>query len=116
MSITITVRQIDAVSLVDIAGQLKLKDGGSAAVRDAIRDLVSQSKKKIVLNMGKVTDADCSGIGELVSGWTTTTNAGGTLKLLAVTNEVEKQLAITKLFSIFEIFKTEADAIRSFDK
>ena len=40
-----------------------------------------RSKQKIVLNLGDVTYIDSSGIGELVSAFTTVSNSGGGLKL-----------------------------------
>ena len=59
-----------------MAGRITLGEG-STALRDAVRDLCSQSRKKILLNLGDVSYIDSSGIGELVSGFTTVTNQGG---------------------------------------
>ena len=71
-------------------------------------------KKKIVLNLGDVTYIDSSGIGELVSGFTTVTNQGGQLKLLSLTKKVKDLLQITKLYTVFEVHDDETAAIRSF--
>jgi anti-sigma B factor antagonist len=69
--------------VIDVAGRITLGEG-SSTLRDALRDMVSKNQKKILLNLGEVSYIDSSGIGELVSGFTTVTNSGGALKLLNV--------------------------------
>ena len=113
MSVKLTVRQVGDVSVVDAAGRLTLGEG-SSAFRETIRDLVSKGNKKIVLNLGGVSYIDSSGIGELVSAFTSITNQGGLLKLLSLTKRVQDLLQITKLYTVFEVFDDEAHAIRSF--
>jgi anti-sigma B factor antagonist len=83
-------------------------------MRDALRDMVSKGQKKILLNLGEVSYIDSSGIGELVSGYTTVTNQGGQLKLLGLTKRVKDLLQITKLYTVFEVHEDEASALRSF--
>jgi len=102
------------VSVVDVAGRITLGEG-SSALRDMMRDLVSKSQKKILLNLGDVSYIDSSGIGELVSGFTTVTNSGGNLKLLGLNKRVKDLLQITKLYTVFDVHEDEAGAIRSFN-
>ena len=113
MSVKLTTRQVGDVTVVDVAGRITLGEG-SATVRDAMRDMVSKSQKKILLNLGEVSYIDSSGIGELVSGFTTVTNSGGTLKLLNLNKRVKDLLQITKLYTVFDVHDDEASAIRSF--
>jgi anti-sigma B factor antagonist len=87
---------------------------GSSVLRDALRDLVTKNQKKILLNLGEVSYIDSSGIGELVSGFTTVTNGGGGLKLLNLNKRVKDLLQITKLYTVFDVHEDEASAIRSF--
>jgi anti-sigma B factor antagonist len=68
----------------------------------------------LLLNLGEVTYIDSSGIGELVSGFTTVANQQGTLKLLNLNKRVKDLLQITKLYTVFEVFDDEASAVRSF--
>jgi anti-sigma B factor antagonist len=79
-----------------------------------IRSLVSEGRKQILLNMSEVTYADSSGHGELVSGFTTVSNAGGQLKLLNLTRRVKDLLQIQKTYTVFEVFEDEQRAVRSF--
>ena len=113
MSIKATTRQVDGVTVVDLSGRITLGEG-SAILRDTIRDLLNRGQKKVLLNLGDVTYIDSSGIGELVSGFTTVTNQGGQLKLLNLTKKVHDLLQITKLYTVFEVHTDEPAAIRSF--
>jgi anti-sigma B factor antagonist len=106
-------RQVGDVSVVDVAGRITLGEG-SSALRDTLREMVTRNQKKILLNLGDVSYIDSSGIGELVSGFTTVANSGGTLKLLNLTKRVKDLLQITKLYTVFEVHEDEAAAVRSF--
>ena len=113
MSITMTTRQVGDVTVIDSAGRITLGEG-SSAFRDTIKDLVTKGDKKILLNLSEVSYIDSSGIGELVSGYTTVSNAGGKLKLLGLTKRVQDLLQITKLYTVFEVFDDEAAGLASF--
>ena len=113
MSIKLNTRQVGDVSVVDVAGRITLGEG-SSALRDTMRDMVGKNQKKILLNLGEVSYIDSSGIGELVSGFTTVTNSGGQLKLLNLNKRVKDLLQITKLYTVFDVHEDEAAAIRSF--
>ena len=113
MSVTLNTRQVGDVSVVDVAGRITLGEG-SSALRDTLRGLVSGGQKKILLNLGEVSYIDSSGIGELVSGFTTVTNRGGQLKLLNLAKRVKDLLQITKLYTVFDVHEDEAEAVRSF--
>ena len=114
MSLHIVTREIDHVTVVDIVGRIVLGDE-IGALRDTVRGLVAQGKKKIVLNLAHVDYIDSSGVGELVSSFTTVRNAGGELKLLKLTKKVHDVLQVTKLYTVFEIKDDEFTAVKSFD-
>ena len=113
MSVKLTTRQIGDVSVVDVAGRITLGEG-SSALRDTLREMVGKGQKKILLNLGEVSYIDSSGIGELVSAFTTVTNGGGQLKLLNLTKRVKDLLQITKLYTVFDVHEDEAGAVRAF--
>jgi anti-sigma B factor antagonist len=83
-------------------------------LRDAVRELLAKGQKHILLNLAEVNYIDSSGIGELVSAFTTVRNQGGELKLLKLTKKVHDLLQITKLYTVFDIKDDEAEAIASF--
>lgn len=113
MSVTISTRQVGDVTVIDAAGRITLGEG-SSVFRDTIKDLVTKGDKKVLLNLSEVSYIDSSGIGELVSGFTTVSNAGGKLKLLGLTKRVQDLLQITKLYTVFEVFDDEASGLASF--
>ena len=102
------------MTVIDAAGRITLGEG-SSTFRDSIKELVGKGHKKILLNLGEVSYIDSSGIGELVSGFTTVSNAGGQLKLLKLTKRIQDLLQITKLYTIFEVFDDEAAGLASFN-
>jgi len=106
-------RQVGDVTVIDAAGRITLGEGTST-LRDAIREIVSGGQKKVLLNLGEVNYIDSSGIGELVSAFTSVTNQGGQLKLLNLNKRIQDLLQITKLYTVFEAHDDEATAIRSF--
>jgi len=87
---------------------------GSVALRTAIRRLLEEGKKKILLNLAKVSYIDSSGIGELVSSYTSIGKEGGQLKLLNLTQKLEDLLTITKLLTVFDVYDSEEEALASF--
>ena len=113
MSVKLTIRQVGDVTVIDAAGRITLGEGAST-FRDTVRDLAAKGDKKLLLNLGEVSYIDSSGIGEMVSGFTTVTNHGGQLKLLGLSKRVKDLLQITKLYTVFEVFDDEASAVRSF--
>ena len=113
MSVKLNTRQVGDVSVVDVAGRITLGEG-SSVIRDALKEMVGKGQKKILLNLGEVSYIDSSGIGELVSGFTSVTNSGGQLKLLNLNKRVKDLLQITKLYTVFDVHDDEAGAVRSF--
>ena len=108
-------RQIDGVTIVDCSGRITLGEG-SVILRDTVKDLLSKGNKRILLNLGDVNYIDSSGIGELVSAYTTVKNQGGELKLLNLTKKVHDLLQITKLYTVFDVKDDETSAVKSFAK
>ncbi|HZR64700.1 MAG TPA: STAS domain-containing protein [Terriglobales bacterium] len=113
MNLRVSTRQVDGVNIVDCNGRITLGEG-SVVLRDTVKDLLSKGQKKILLNLGEVNYIDSSGIGELVSAYTTAKNQGGELKLLNLTKKVHDLLQITKLYTVFDVKDDEAAAVKSF--
>jgi anti-sigma B factor antagonist len=113
VSAKISPRQVGDVTVIDVSGRITLGEG-SSNLRDGIRELVGKGRKKILLNLADVSYIDSSGIGELVSAFTSVTNGGGQMKLVNLTKRVKDLLQITKLYTVFEVFDDETHAVRSF--
>ena len=108
-----TTRKVDNVSIIDLSGRITLGEG-TVVLRDAVRDLLKKQDKQILLNLADISYIDSSGIGELVSSFSTVSKDGGKLKLLNLTKKVEDLLSITKLLTVFDVYDDEAKAIKSF--
>jgi anti-sigma B factor antagonist len=113
VALTIASRELDRVSVLSLNGRITLGEG-SVQIRDAIRDLIGKGSKSILLDLGEVNYIDSSGLGELVSAYTTAKNQGAALKLLKLTRKVHDLLQLTKLYTVFDIYDDEASAIASF--
>ena len=106
-------RQAGDVTILDLNGSVRMGEG-AVALRNAIRGLVEQGNKKILLNLGGVKNVDSSGIGELIANYTTISRDGGQLKLLNLTDKIQNLLVITKLLTVFDSYDDEAEALNSF--
>ncbi|HYY56786.1 MAG TPA: STAS domain-containing protein [Pyrinomonadaceae bacterium] len=106
-------RQAGDVTVLDMDGKVTIGEG-SVALRSAIRRLLEEGKKKILLNLAGVGYIDSSGIGELVSSYTAINKEQGQLKLLNLTQKLQDLLAITKLLTVFDVYENESDALNSY--
>ena len=113
MSMKASTRQIQDVVVVDLSGEIKLGEG-SSVLRETVKDLLSKGNRKILLNLGNITYIDSSGIGELISAFTSVRNQGGELKLLHLTKKMHDLLQITKLYTVFDVRDDEAKALAAF--
>jgi anti-sigma B factor antagonist len=106
-------RQAGDVTILDMNGSVRMGEG-AISLRNSIRGLIDQGKKKILLNLNGVKNIDSSGIGELIANYTTISRDGGQLKLLNLTEKIQNLLVITKLLTVFDSYDNEAEALNSF--
>ena len=109
----ITERQVGDVMILDLKGKITLGEGDEL-LKDKVNSIVSQGRRKIVLNLAEVPYLDSAGLGEVVRAYTTVSRQGGSLKLLNLTKRITDLLSITKLLTVFDTFDAEDEAIRSF--
>lgn len=112
MSMLLNARRLDDVVILDLSGRITIGDG-TLILRSNIRKLLEGGDRKFVLNLSDVDYIDSSGLGELVTAFTTVRNQGGELKLVNLTKRVRDLLQITKLLTVFESFNSESEAIKS---
>lgn len=107
------VRQVDGVTVVDLAGRITIGEG-NLRLRETVNDLLGKGRSRILLNLGQVEYVDSSGLGELVRSFTTIRKSGGQMKLANANRKVQDLLEATHLHRVFEIHKDEASALGSF--
>src|SRR5262245_4673521 len=112
--LNISERQAGDVTVLDMNGKITIGEG-SVALRTAIRRLLEEGKKKILLNLAGVGYIDSSGIGELVSSYTAINKEGGQLKLLSLTQKLQDLLTITQLLTDFDPYEAEREALSNFN-
>ena len=110
----IEARHVHGVTILEPKGKITI-GVGDVALREAVHEALEAGARNILINLGGVTTIDSSGIGELVSAYTTVTNRGGKLKLYNLPAKVSDILQITQLISVFEIFDEEDEAVQSFE-
>ena len=113
-NLNISERQAGDVTILDMDGDVTFGEG-NVVLRKAIRRLIGEGKRKLLLNFSGVRYVDSSGIGELVSGLTAIQRDDGQLKFMNLTQRLQELLAITKLTTIFDVFEDEGEALDSFD-
>lgn len=113
MSLSSKTRQVGSVTILDLSGKITMGDG-SDTLRDTVKEAVRHGSRKMLLNLADVSSIDSSGLGEMVTVYTTVKNAGGTLKLLNLTKKVHDLLVITKLVTVFDVEDDEKHAVSSF--
>jgi anti-sigma B factor antagonist len=109
----ITSKEIDGVSVVALSGRIVLGQE-SSSLRERVKSLLAEGKKKIVLNMTNVTYIDSAGLGMLVAAHVSAKHEGAALHLSNLGTKFHDVLQLTRLLTVFSVYDTEADAIRSF--
>ncbi len=109
-----SVRQIGAVTILDLAGKITI-GAGDLVLRDRVNTLLDQGILNLLINLAKVSYMDSAGIGELVACRKKTLDLGGKVKLLNPSGKVSDLLHLTKLEEIFEIHRNEERAVGSFN-
>ena len=106
-------RESGKVTILDVSGKLM---GGEDAdlFRDTIHGLLEQGKKRILVDLSEVRWVNSTGVGILITGYTTMRRNKGDLKLLNVSNKIQSILYVTKLNLIFECFDDEDEAVASY--
>ena len=112
MSLVLKPRRLDDVVILDLSGRITMGEG-TLILRDQIQKMLTAGDRKFLLNLADVNYIDSSGLGELVTSFTTVRNQSGLLKLLNLTRRVQDLLQITKLLTVFEVFNSEAEALKT---
>ena len=115
MALRITSGEVDGLTVVWLDGRIVLGEE-TGALRDLVKDLMAQGKKKLILNMNNVTLIDSAGLGALVAAYTSTKSGGASLRLCHLGAKFNELLQITKLITLFDVYNTQAEAIKSFSK
>jgi anti-sigma B factor antagonist len=115
VALKMTNREVDGVSVVALDGRIVLGEE-SNALREKVKSLIAEGKKKVVLNMANITFIDSAGLGTLVAAHHSAKSQGAALKLAHLGAKFQEVLQITKLLTVFDVYNNEAEAVASFAK
>ncbi len=115
MALKITSREVEGVNVLALEGRIVLGEE-SNALRENVKKLLGENKKDLVLNMSNVTYIDSAGLGTLVAAHHSARSGGAALKLSNLGTKFQEVLQVTRLLTVFEVFDSEAAAVRSFKK
>ena len=115
MSLNVKTRKVDNVVIVDMSGRLTIGEP-VLLFRETLRVQVNNGARSMILNLGQVSYIDSSGLGELVSAYTTVRNKQGDVKLLNLTSKAKDLLQMTKLLTVFDVYDDEAKALAALTK
>jgi len=113
MALKMNVREVDGIGVVGLDGRVVLGDE-SNALREQVKKMLADGKKRIVLDMGNVTYIDSAGLGTLVASHESARKLGASLKLSNLGQKFQEILQVTKLLTVFDVYPSEAAAIKSF--
>jgi anti-anti-sigma factor len=111
----ITERKNRAVIILDLKGKILFGEG-NVELHNALRHLARKGVRKILLNFAEVTHVDSSGLGELVGGYVAIKKNEGQIKLSNLSQHIRKLIEVTKLSTVFEIYESETEAVKSFNR
>jgi anti-sigma B factor antagonist len=115
VALKMTNREVDGVAVVALDGRIVLGEE-SNALREKVKSLMAEGKKKVVLNMDNITFIDSAGLGTLVAAHHSVKTQGASLRLCHLGSKFQEVLQITKLLTVFDVYNSEAEAVSSFSK
>jgi anti-sigma B factor antagonist len=113
MALSIVEKESDGVQILQLSGRVTLGEE-SNQLRTKLKEALSEGKTRLVLDLAEVTYIDSAGLGTLVAGFTSAQNQGANLKLANLTKRFREQLNITKLVTVFDVYDSVEDAVKSF--
>ena len=103
----------DGVVILELSG--KLMGGPDAATfNDTLKTLLHEGHKNILVDLSRINWVNSTGLGILISGYSTVKKGGGALKLLKVSDRIESIFMVSKLHTVFVSYSDEEEAVRSF--
>ena len=109
----IHIRTSGSVTILDLNGNLII-GRSEESLREAVKKLVDEERRFLLLNLSEVPTIDSSGIGAMIKSFTSVKEANGKLKVLKPSRMARQLLSITGLLSILETYEDEISAVSSF--
>lgn len=82
-------------------------------MRRSLMDLVDRKQARIIVDLGRVSYVDSSGLGALVASMKHARSAGGDIKLCALQDDVRAIFEMTRLIKVMETYGSRQEAVES---
>lgn len=112
MALNITTREVDGVTVLALDGRIVFGEE-THSLREKVKSLLAAGKKKLVLNMEKVSYVDSTGLGTLVGIRSSVKSANAALRLSSVESRWTQLMQMTQLWPLFDVSPSEAEAVRA---
>jgi len=103
----------DDIQILELSGKITIGEG-DVQLRAVVDKVLAAGAKKVILDLKNIKYIDSSGIGELVSCYTTIKNHDGQLRLTFLNSKVYGLLQLTALITVFDIYDSNEGAMQSF--
>ena len=103
------------VAVLELKGKL-MGGAETSEIHTKVKGLIANGTIKVVIDLGKVTWMNSTGLGALMGSLSSLRSAKGDLKLARVTEKVKSLFMITKLITIFDTFDSVDIAVKAFKK
>ncbi len=113
MALQIVENETEGITVLQLSGRVTLGQE-SNQLRTRIKELLAQGKTRLIFDLASVTYIDSAGLGTLVAGYTSAQSQGASIKLANLTKKFNEQLHITKLVTVFDVYNSVSDAVKSF--
>jgi anti-sigma B factor antagonist len=113
MNLRMTSKEVNGVSVLTLDGRIVLGEE-SHFLREKLKSLLAEGKKKIVLNMTDITYIDSAGMGILIAAHVSAKNQGASVRLCHLGKKFQEVMQMTKILTVFDVYDTEAAAVSSF--
>ena len=112
MDIKVNSRQAEGgISIVEVQGEIDVYT--SSWVKEAIAEFIKNGNYNIIINLEGVRYIDSTGLGVLIGALKRVKEHEGSISLICTNPQIKKIFNITGLSKIFDIFKSEEEALES---
>src|SRR5258706_14024042 len=115
MALKISSHESDGISVLALDGIIVLGEE-TVVLREKVKGLLGEGKKKLVLDLKNVTMIDSSGLGALVAIHSSSKSGGAALRLCNLGSRTNELLQMTRLLTVFEVSNAEAEAVSAMSK
>ncbi len=110
---TINIRKVDQVTILDLNGSFKAGEA-DAAFRSSLEEVLTAGATNLALNLAGVSFLDSSGIRSVVRASMSIKEKGGEFRLFAASKQVAQVLRMVRLDKVLGLAEDEASALASF--